>query len=108
MSSFSGKGEGGAAPLPVRISSRRIRSPSHRPKEPRQEVFAVRPEIGEISQITLIFGQLQLVNIAYLALVAYGNAASLNVALCVRGRPGQNRMFCETCPQNFRIDFRKP
>ena len=47
------------------------------------------------NKLGILFGQLRLVNIAYLAVVRYGDAVSPNVALCVRGQPGQNRMFAE-------------
>jgi hypothetical protein len=53
------------------------------------------PEQELKEKLVVLFGQLRLVTIAYLAVVRYGDTASANVALCVRGQPGQNRMFAE-------------
>jgi hypothetical protein len=57
------------------------------------------------NKLGILFGQLRLVNIAYLAVVRYGEAVSPNVALCVRGQPGQNRMFAERVGRVFAAIF---
>jgi len=59
------------------------------------------PEQELKDKLVILFGQLRLVNVAYLAVVRYGNAVSPNVALCVRGQPGQNRMFAERVSRVF-------
>jgi hypothetical protein len=75
-----------------------------RPRPPQQIVAQIAHFLGEQdgppeqdlkNKLVILFGQLRLLNIAYLAVVRYGDAASSNVALCVRGQPGQNRMFAE-------------
>jgi hypothetical protein len=63
------------------------------------------PEQELKSKLVTLFDQLRLVNIAYLAVVRYGDAASPNVALCVRGQPGQNRMFAERVGRVFAAIF---
>jgi hypothetical protein len=63
------------------------------------------PEQGLKNKLVILFGQLRLVNIAYLAVVRYGDAVSPNVALCVRGQPGQNRMFAERVGRVFAAIF---
>ncbi len=63
------------------------------------------PEQELKSKLVILFGQLRLVNIAFLAVVRYGDAESPNVALCVRGQPGQNRMFAESVGRVFALLF---
>jgi hypothetical protein len=63
------------------------------------------PEEELKNKLVILFGQLRLVNIAYLAVVRYGDAVSPNVALCVRGQPGQNRMFAERVGRVFAAIF---
>jgi hypothetical protein len=58
------------------------------------------PEQELKNKLVILFGQLRLVNIAYLAVVRYGDAVSPNVALCVR-QPGQNRVFAERVGRVF-------
>jgi hypothetical protein len=50
----------------------------------------------------MLFGQLQLVKTAYLVRVRYGDTGPTGVApLCIRGQPGQNRMFAERVSKVF-------
>jgi hypothetical protein len=46
-------------------------------------------------QLTDFFSRAQWVRAAYLARVTYETMGSVNVALCVRGQPGQARAFAE-------------
>jgi len=59
------------------------------------------PERELKTELTALFGQLRLVTTAYLARVRYGDAGTVQVALCVRGQPGQNRMFAERVNRIF-------
>jgi SseB protein C-terminal domain len=63
------------------------------------------PERELKEKLTVLFGQLQLVRTAYLALVRYDNAGPLHVALCIRGQPGQHRMFAQRVNQVFSAMF---
>jgi SseB protein C-terminal domain len=63
------------------------------------------PERNLKTKLVALFGQLQLVRIAYLACVQYENAGPLEVALCVRGQPGQNRMFAARVGEVFASIF---
>jgi len=63
------------------------------------------PERELKDKLTVLFGQLQLVRTAYLALVRYDKAGPVHVALCVRGQPGQNRMFAERVGRVFASIF---
>ena len=63
------------------------------------------PERELKDKFRTLFGQLQLIRTAYLALVRYDNAGPIHVALCVRGQPGQNRMFAERVSQVFSTMF---
>ena len=63
------------------------------------------PERALKDRLTVLLRKLQLVRTAYLALVRYDNAGPLQVALCVRGQPGQNRMFAERVNQVFASMF---
>jgi hypothetical protein len=63
------------------------------------------PERELKNKLVILFGQLRLVNIAYLAVVKYEDVAAPNVALCVRGQPGQNRMFAERVGRVFAAIF---
>lgn len=63
------------------------------------------PERELKNKLVILFGQLRLVNIAYLAVVRYEEVGSLNIALCVRGQPGQNRMFAERVGSVFASIF---
>jgi hypothetical protein len=45
------------------------------------------------------------VNRAYLARVTYGTSSELHVALCVKGQPGQNRLFAERAGSIFASIF---
>lgn len=63
------------------------------------------PERELKKKLTVLFEQLQLVRTAYLARVRYDNADPVHVALCVRGQPGQNRMFADRVNQVFSSMF---
>ena len=59
------------------------------------------PEQELKNELVILFGQLRLVDVAYLAVVRYGDTAMPNIALCVRGQPGQDRTFAELVGRVF-------
>jgi SseB protein C-terminal domain len=63
------------------------------------------PERELKTKLVTLFGQLHLVRAAYLARVQYENAGPLEVVLCVRGQPGQNRMFANRVGEVFASIF---
>ena len=63
------------------------------------------PERELKEKLAVLFAQLQLVRTAYLVRVRYGEEGPVHVALCVRGQPGQNRMFAERVGRIFASIF---
>ena len=59
------------------------------------------------AKLVSLFDQLHLVKIAYLACVQYDNAESVDVAVCVRGIRGQDRMVAQQVSQVFASIFAK-
>lgn len=59
------------------------------------------PERELKTELTALFGQMRFVRTAYLARIRYGEAGTVQVALCVRGQPGQYRMFAERVGRVF-------
>jgi len=63
------------------------------------------PERELKTKLVTLFGQLHLVRTAYLSRVQYENTGPLEVVLCVRGQPGQNRMFANRVGEVFASMF---
>ena len=63
------------------------------------------PERELKAELTVLFAKLRLVTTAYLARITYGDAGTVQVALCVRAQPGQNRMFAERVGRIFGAMF---
>lgn len=57
------------------------------------------------AKLVTLFDQLRLVRIAYLARVQYDSSDSVDVAVCVRGQRGQDRMVAERVGQVFASIF---
>jgi len=57
------------------------------------------------AKLVTLFDQLHLIKIAYLACVQYDNAESVDVAVCVRGLRGQDRMVAQQVSQVFASIF---
>jgi len=66
------------------------------------------PERELKEKLIVLFGQLKLVKIAYLARVKYRETGLAGVALCVRGQPGQERMFAKRVGKVFSPMFASP
>ncbi len=56
-------------------------------------------------QLAALFGRAQWVRTAYLARVTYEKMGPVNVALCARGQPGQDRVFAERVGSVFASIF---
>jgi|HubBroStandDraft_3_1064219.scaffolds.fasta_scaffold175947_2 hypothetical protein len=63
------------------------------------------PERELKEQLAALFGRAQWVRTAYLARVTYEKMGRVNVALCVRGQPGQGRVFAERVGSIFASIF---
>jgi len=57
------------------------------------------------AKLVILFDQLHLIKIAYLARAQYDDAESVDVAVCVRGQRGQDRMVAERVGQVFASMF---
>jgi hypothetical protein len=91
--------------LPKSLSSRR---PSEELRAQATNFVAEQdgpPERELKTKLVTLFGQLHLVRTAYLARVQYENAGPLEVVLCVRGQPGQDRMFANRIGEEFASMF---
>jgi hypothetical protein len=63
------------------------------------------PERELKEQLAALFGRAQWVRTAYLARVTYEKMSRVNVALCVRGQTGQDRVFAEQVGRVFASIF---
>ena len=63
------------------------------------------PERELKTKLVTLFGQLRLVRTAYLSRVQYENTGPLEMVLCVRGQPGQNRVFANRVGDVFASMF---
>jgi hypothetical protein len=64
------------------------------------------PERELKTKLVIFFDRARWIRDAYLARVAYdGDGGAVNVALCVRGEPGQNRIFAEQVGKIFASIF---
>jgi len=63
------------------------------------------PEREFKTRLATFFGTVAWVRVAYLAGVTYEAAGPMHIALCVRGQPGQNRIFAERVGQIFASIF---
>jgi hypothetical protein len=59
------------------------------------------PERELKNGLITLFARLRLVRTASLVRVQYGDTAPVNIALCVRGQSGQDRMFAEQVGKIF-------
>ena len=57
------------------------------------------------NKLVELFDRLRMVRTAYLARLTYGDDGPVSMALCVRGQPGQNRMFAERVGKIFGLIF---
>ena len=64
------------------------------------------PERELKNKLVMLFNRAAWVNVAYLARVTYENAGPMHVALCVRGQPGQNRVFGQRVGEIFASVFK--
>jgi len=63
------------------------------------------PEQELKEQLAALFARAQWVRTAYLARVTYEKMGPVNVALCVRGQQGQNRVFAQRVGSVFASIF---
>lgn len=63
------------------------------------------PERELKSKLVAFFNRAAWVRVAYLARVTYEDGGPMHVALCVRGQPGQNRVFGQRVGEIFASVF---